>query len=78
MAGGSHDAFVTCGDLLKTFTSQVFHVGDCGSGSRMKLVVNLVLGLNRAALAEGLALADGFGLADSLGGRVDRIGLPKV
>ena len=62
MAGGSHDAFVACGDLLKTFTSQVFHVGDCGSGSRMKLVVNLVLGLNRAALAEGLALAGGFGL----------------
>ena len=29
-----------------------------GSGARMKLVVNLVLGLNRAVLAEGLALAE--------------------
>ena len=32
----------------------------------MKLVVNLVLGLNRAALAEGLSLADGLGLEGGL------------
>ena len=62
MAGGANQAFAGCGDLLDAFTSRVFHVGGCGSGSRMKLVVNLVLGLNRAALAEGLALADGFEL----------------
>ena len=62
MAGGANQAFAGCKDLLDAFTSRVFHVGDCGSGSRMKLVVNLVLGLNRAALAEGLALADGFEL----------------
>ena len=62
MAGGANQAFAGCGELLDAFTSRVFHVGDCGSGSKMKLVVNLVLGLNRAALAEGLALADGFEL----------------
>jgi len=66
MAGGATQVFVGCGDLLDAFTSRAFHVGDCGSGSRMKLVVNLVLGLNRAALAEGLALADGFELDPSL------------
>lgn len=33
-----------------------------GSGARMKLVVNLVLGLNRAVLAEGLAYAEHCGL----------------
>ena len=33
-----------------------------GSGARAKLVVNLVLGLNRAALAEGLAFARRCGL----------------
>ena len=33
-----------------------------GNGSRAKLAVNLILGLNRAALAEGLALASGLGL----------------
>ena len=33
-----------------------------GSGARMKLVVNLVLGLNRAVLAEGLSLAEACGI----------------
>ena len=36
--------------------------GPCGSGARMKLVSNLVLGLNRGALAEGLVLAQTLGL----------------
>jgi 3-hydroxyisobutyrate dehydrogenase-like beta-hydroxyacid dehydrogenase len=33
-----------------------------GNGSRAKLAVNLILGLNRAALAEGLVLAARLGL----------------
>jgi 3-hydroxyisobutyrate dehydrogenase-like beta-hydroxyacid dehydrogenase len=45
---------------------QSFHVGPWGSGARMKLVVNLVLGLNRAVLAEGLSLARSLGLDPSL------------
>ncbi len=44
--------------VLATWSPRRFHVGPAGSGTRMKLVVNLVLGLNRAALAEGLAIAD--------------------
>jgi 3-hydroxyisobutyrate dehydrogenase-like beta-hydroxyacid dehydrogenase len=44
-------------------------VGKAGYGVRAKLACNLVLGLNRAALAEGLALATTLGLdgADFLG-----------
>ena len=38
------------------------HVGEQGFGVRAKLACNLVLGLNRAALAEGLALATTLGL----------------
>jgi 3-hydroxyisobutyrate dehydrogenase-like beta-hydroxyacid dehydrogenase len=34
----------------------VVHVGPHGYGARMKLVMNLVLGLNRAVLAEALSL----------------------
>ena len=39
-----------------------------GAASRFKLVHNLILGLNRAALAEGLAFAEalGFDASDSL------------
>jgi 3-hydroxyisobutyrate dehydrogenase-like beta-hydroxyacid dehydrogenase len=39
-----------------------FHVGAPGDGGRAKLAVNLILGLNRAALAEGLVFAVRLGL----------------
>ncbi len=42
---------------------KVFHVGPCGSAAKMKLITNLVLGLNRAALAEGLAFAEALGVS---------------
>src|SRR5204862_6197732 len=40
----------------------VFHTGGCGSAAKMKLVSNLVLGINRAALAEGLVFAKAIGV----------------
>jgi 3-hydroxyisobutyrate dehydrogenase-like beta-hydroxyacid dehydrogenase len=39
------------------------HVGELGDGNRTKLAINLILGLNRAALAEGLVFAEQIGLA---------------
>ncbi len=62
MVGGSDAAFARCRDLLTRLAGQAVHAGPSGAGSRMKLVTNLVLGLNRAALAEGLALAEVLGL----------------
>ena len=62
MAGGDAEAFARCRDLFACFAPRAFHLGPCGSGARMKLVVNLVLGLNRAALAEGLAFAAACGV----------------
>lgn len=61
MAGGDADAFAASLDLLRALTPRVRHVGPCGSGARMKLVTNLVLGLNRAVLAEGLCFAEQLG-----------------
>ena len=63
IAGGNEAALARCLPVLQCFGRKVFHTGPCGSGASMKLVVNLVLGLNRAALAEGLAFATGSGLA---------------
>ncbi len=48
--------------ILATCSAKWFHLGPSGSGARMKLVVNLVLGLNRAVLAEGLSLAEACGI----------------
>lgn len=62
MVGGDVEAFAACQDLFSPLGNETFHCGGSGSGARMKLVTNVVLGLNRAALAEGLALAQGLGL----------------
>jgi 2-hydroxy-3-oxopropionate reductase len=62
MAGGGPADVDEARPILDTFATRVFHMGPCGSGARMKLVMNLVLGLNRAVLAEGLAFAEACGL----------------
>lgn len=60
---GSESAdFEACADLWPVLGQKVFHVGPCGSAAKMKLVSNLVLGLNRVALAEGLAFAGALGV----------------
>jgi 3-hydroxyisobutyrate dehydrogenase-like beta-hydroxyacid dehydrogenase len=62
MVGGPKHAFDRCQDLFQRLGKQAIHTGPCGSGSKMKLVTNLVLGLNRAALAEGLVFGRALGL----------------
>ena len=62
MAGGDATVFERCRGLFATFARDAIHTGPCGSGAKMKLVTNLVLGLNRAALAEGLIFASHLGL----------------
>ena len=62
MVGGHAESFADNSDLFSTFARETFHVGAWGSGARMKLVVNLVLGLSRAILAEGLSFARASGL----------------
>ena len=57
MVGSDAEVFDQCRELFARFARETIHVGPCGSGAKMKLVTNLVLGLNRAALAEGLVFA---------------------
>jgi len=62
IVGGAQETFAACRDLFDCCVRQTTYAGPCGSGSRMKLVSNLVLGLNRAALAEGLVFAQALGI----------------
>ena len=62
MLGGQEQVAARCETLLAALAKQWFHLGPWGSGARMKLVVNLVLGLNRAVLAEGLSFAKTVGV----------------
>jgi 3-hydroxyisobutyrate dehydrogenase-like beta-hydroxyacid dehydrogenase len=61
-AGGQAEEFRHAEPLFRLIARKWCHVGPWGSGARTKLVVNLVLGLNRAVLAEGLAFARRCGL----------------
>ena len=65
IVGGDTDSFTQCRSLWPVLGGSVFHVGGSGSAARMKLVTNLVLGLNRAALAEGLVYAASQGISPS-------------
>ncbi|MFL5444674.1 MAG: NAD(P)-dependent oxidoreductase [Myxococcales bacterium] len=60
--GGDRARFDSCRVILEELAKKVFHVGACGMGSYLKLVTNLVMGLNGVVLAEGLTLARRAGL----------------
>jgi len=60
--GGDRAAFERCLPVLDALAKRVFHVGPCGMGSYLKLVTNLIMGLNGMVLAEGLTLARAAGL----------------
>ena len=66
MVGGDAAAFQACVDIFSLLSSASFHTGGPGTGAKMKLVTNLVLGLNRAVLAEGLAFAAALSLDPAL------------
>ena len=51
-----------CEDLLAAISARRIAIGPVGMAARAKLAVNLVLGLNRAALAEGMAFAEAVGI----------------
>lgn len=63
LLGGDGDAIEALAPWLSALSSTRIHVGGAGSGARAKLATNLVLGLNRAALAEGMVLAESMGIA---------------
>jgi 3-hydroxyisobutyrate dehydrogenase-like beta-hydroxyacid dehydrogenase len=63
LLGGGAAAVARAEALLSALAAQRVHVGAAGMGAKAKLATNLVLGLNRAVLAEGMAFAEGLGIA---------------
>ena len=62
LVGGDRAAMDAAMPVLNALCKQSFYLGPAGSGGRAKLAVNLVGGLNRAVMAEGLAFAESMGL----------------
>jgi len=54
--------FEACRAVFEGFSRAASYMGPVGSGARAKLVINLILGGNRLALAEGLVFAEKAGL----------------
>ena len=63
LLGGEADVITQQTPVLDAIALRRIHVGGAGMGARAKLATNLVLGLNRAALAEGMVFAETQGIA---------------
>jgi 3-hydroxyisobutyrate dehydrogenase-like beta-hydroxyacid dehydrogenase len=62
MVGAAEEDFAAVRDLLAAIGDPIFHLGEVGAGSTMKLVINsLVYSLNHG-LSEALVLAESAGL----------------
>lgn len=62
LMGGDPALCEALSGVLDVLCLQRHHIGDCGDANRAKLAVNLVLGLHRACLAEGLNFGQRIGL----------------
>jgi 2-hydroxy-3-oxopropionate reductase len=57
MIGGEGDIFKKSMPIFSAMGKEAIYMGKNGAGALTKIIVNLVLGINRMALAEGLSLA---------------------
>jgi len=62
MCGGSENAFRKAEPILKELASSVRFIGKAGEAAKVKALVNMVMNVNTAGLAEGLALGAALGL----------------
>ncbi|MGA3049262.1 MAG: NAD(P)-dependent oxidoreductase [Terracidiphilus sp.] len=58
LAGGDKETFEQCVPIYESIARQWFLIGPGSSGVQMKLVVNLLLGLDMQAIAEAVSLGD--------------------
>jgi 3-hydroxyisobutyrate dehydrogenase len=62
MCGGSEEAFAKAKPILENLGSKVRFIGKAGEAAKVKALVNMVMNINTAGLAEGLGLGDALGL----------------
>src|SRR5258708_6321620 len=58
LAGGDQNTFNKCSSLYESIAKQWFLIGPGSSGILMKLVVNLLLGVDMQAIAEAVSLGE--------------------
>ncbi|PYI46682.1 MAG: 2-hydroxy-3-oxopropionate reductase [Verrucomicrobia bacterium] len=62
MCGGNEETFRKAEPILKELGSVVRFIGKSGEAAKVKALVNMVMNINTAGLAEGLALGAALGL----------------
>jgi 3-hydroxyisobutyrate dehydrogenase len=62
MCGGAARTFQKVKPVLEKLSASMRHIGPTGQAAKVKALVNMVMNINTAGLAEGLALADALGL----------------
>jgi len=62
MIGGRRDVFDRVKPMLEQMSASLKYIGDAGKAAQVKALVNMVMNVNTAGLAEGLGLGDALGL----------------
>ena len=62
MCGGKPAAYERAKPILEKLSSSLRYVGGAGHAAKVKALVNMVMNINTAGLAEGLGLGDALGL----------------
>src|SRR6266576_4643055 len=64
--GAESDDLETIRPLLLCMGNKIVHAGGHGTGTSMKMVINLLLGTGMAAFAEAMVLGEGLGLSSKM------------
>ena len=62
MCGGREDVFQRVEPLLESLSASRLYIGAAGTAAQVKALVNMVMNINTAGLAEGLGLGAALGL----------------
>jgi 3-hydroxyisobutyrate dehydrogenase len=62
MCGGERSAFERAAPILQSLGKTMRYIGPAGEAAKVKALVNMVMNINTAGLAEGLGLGDALGL----------------
>ena len=62
MCGGREEVFRRAEPILKDLSVSLRYIGKAGEAAKVKALVNMVMNINTAGLAEGLGLGDALGL----------------
>ncbi len=62
MCGGKRAVFDQASPILESMSTNLIYIGEAGQAAQVKALVNMVMNINTAGLAEGLGLGAALGL----------------